>query len=101
HKKAVTKSGGLSIDKRAESINNREELVHWEIDSVVGLREGSGKSIMSLTERKTRINIVCLLASKTNENVIKEVKKIIKSNKYLIKSITSDNGAEFSNVKAI
>ncbi|NYV28503.1 hypothetical protein HP397_06780, partial [Streptobacillus felis] len=25
HKKAVTKSGGLSIDKRAESINNREE----------------------------------------------------------------------------
>nr|WP_269320128.1 IS30 family transposase [Streptobacillus canis] len=64
-------------------INNREELGHWEIDSVIGLR------------------IVCLLSSKTNDNVVKEVKKIIKSKKYIIKSITSDNGSEFANIKEI
>lgn len=101
HKKKIVRIGGLSIDKRPDRINNRDELGHWEIDSVVGLREGVGKSIMTLTERKTRVNIVCLLASKTNDNVIKEVKKIIKSKKYIIKSITSDNGSEFANVKDI
>lgn len=101
NKKKIVRIGGLSIDERPKYINNRDELGHWEIDSVVGLREGSDKSIMTLTERKTRVNIVCLLASKTNNNVIKELKKIIKSKKYLIKSITSDNGSEFSNVKDI
>ncbi|WP_156300522.1 hypothetical protein [Streptobacillus canis] len=60
---------------------------HWEIDSVVGLRESSEKSIMILSERKTRVNIVFLLSSKTNENIIK--------------SITSDNGTKFSNVMKI
>ncbi|WP_143604302.1 IS30 family transposase, partial [Streptobacillus ratti] len=63
--------------------------------------EGKSKVIMTLTERLSRINIVRLLDAKTNDNVIKEVEKIIKSNKYLIHSITSDNGSEFSNVKYI
>ena len=42
-----------------------------------------------------------IINSKTNENIVKELKKIIKSKKYLIKSITSDNGTEFANVKEI
>ncbi|WP_156300415.1 IS30 family transposase [Streptobacillus canis] len=83
YRKRVIKSRGLSIDERPGHINNREELGHWEIDSVIGLR------------------IVCLLSSKTNDNVVKEVKKIIKSKKYIIKSITSDNGSEFANIKEI
>lgn len=53
---------------------------------------------MTLTERKTGVNIVRLINSKTNENEIKQVKKIIKINKYVIKSITSDNSSEFANV---
>ncbi|WP_072593805.1 IS30 family transposase [Streptobacillus ratti] len=101
YSKKVIKFGGLSIDKRDEIINNRKTLGHWEIDCVVGNREGKSKVIMTLTERLSRINIVRLLDAKTNDNVIKEVEKIIKSNKYLIHSITSDNGSEFSNVKYI
>lgn len=36
--KRIRKTGGLSIEKRSEAINNREELGHWEMDTVVGKR---------------------------------------------------------------
>lgn len=35
-KKTIRKIGGKSIDERREEINNRQELGHWEMDTVVG-----------------------------------------------------------------
>lgn len=101
HNKRVEKSGEASIKERPLEINKREEFGHWEIDSVIATRESTNKSILTLTERVSKLNIVRIINSKTNENVIKKLKKIIKSKKYLIKSITSDNGTEFANVKEI
>ena len=48
-------SRGDSIEKRPKDILTREEFGHWEMDTVVGAQGVSKKSLLVLTERKTRI----------------------------------------------
>ena len=60
---------------------------------------------MTLTDRKIRFEIIARLECKTSEEVIKKIKKIksiIKNNlNNIIKSISTDNGSEFSAWKEI
>ena len=87
---------GISIDKRPAHIDNREEFGHFEIDTVHG-KKGESTCLLTLTERKTRKGIVVLIDFKDSESVIYALNKIMKEySKDIIKSITVDNGAEFS-----
>ena len=92
--KRIRKIGGRSIEERAEEIKNREEVGHFEADTVVGKR-GTKEAILVLTDRKTRLEMVRKIPDKTAESVIKELSKIIAEYPGVIKSITSDNGSEF------
>lgn len=40
------------IEKWPDVVINREEIVHWEIDTVVGLRIGKNHAFLTLMERK-------------------------------------------------
>ena len=51
-------SAGKSIAKRPKKIENRKEFGHWEMDTVVGKRGVSKNSLLVLTERKTRKEIL-------------------------------------------
>lgn len=98
--KRIRRLGGKSIDQRAQIINNREEIGHFEMDTVIGKRENSS-CLLVLTDRKSRFEIIRKLNSKTTKEVIRTVKDIVKEYPRLIKTITSDNGSEFMNAKAI
>lgn len=94
-------SAGTSIEKRPESIMTREELGHWEMDTVVGAKGKSKKSLLVLTERKTRDEIIELLNEHTAAEVVRVLDKL--ERKYTekgfrekFKTITVDNGTEFS-----
>ncbi|WP_298971615.1 hypothetical protein [uncultured Fusobacterium sp.] len=67
---------GRSIEKRAEEINNRQELGHFEADTLVEKR-GIKEAILVLTDRKTRLEMVRKIPDKMAESVIKELSKII------------------------
>ena len=58
-------SAGESIEKRPEEIETREEFGHWEMDTVKGKRGKSKNSLLVLTERKTRDEIVMKLPEHT------------------------------------
>ena len=93
---------GRSIEEREEKINRREEVVHWEMDLVVG----SGHSCLQvLTERKTRKELIFKIPNKAQENIKRILdmleKKFKDSFKNIFKSITSDNGVEFLDQKGI
>ena len=92
--KSIRKIGGKSIEERSEEINNRQELGHFEADTVLGKR-GTKEAILVLTDRKTRLEMVRKIPDKTAESMIKELSKIITEYPGMIKSITSDNGSEF------
>ena len=59
-----------SIDYRPEKANTREEYGHWEGDLVIGKRK-KGAVLFTLTERKTREEIIMKLPSKEAKEVAK------------------------------
>lgn len=89
-----------SIELRDDDINNRISFGNWELDTVLSVKEGIHECLLTLTERKTRFEIILKLKAKTKQEVILKFKRL---KKYLkedigkaIKSITTDNGSEFS-----
>ncbi len=90
---------GESIETRPNRINERKEFGHWEIDTVVGTKTKSAV-LLTLDERLTRKRIIVKIESKTAQAVAKGLKGIYESYgesaAEIFKSITSDNGSEFS-----
>lgn len=86
------KPDALSIEERPETINNREEDGHFEIDLII-LNRNKGIQLLTLTDRKTRFTLIRIVLGKSIEainSVMAKLKSI-----YHIKSITADNGSEF------
>ena len=89
-----------SINNRPEEIDKRLYFGHFELDTVIGTSKGNHECLMTLTERKTRFEIIFKLKGKTAEEVVNKFNKMkefmkIHYNK-IFKSITTDNGTEFS-----
>lgn len=82
---------GLSIEERPESIDERLEYGHWEIDTVLLTKE-NGECLLTLTERKTRLEIIRLIPDKTTQSVNQALREIELS----ALSVTSDSGKEFA-----
>lgn len=101
HKKVL----GTSIEERPESINNRSNFGHWEIDTVVGKKGKSETALLTLTERMTRKEIIRKIPNKTAESVQKTITELVKeSGQYfskVFKSFTADNGSEFAELSKI
>lgn len=96
---------GKSIEKRPEEIDSRETFGHWEMDCVEG-KKGTKKTLLVLTERKTRHEIIRLMKDKTAESVVKALDGIEEdmgaemfSRVFL--AITVDNGSEFTDYKGV
>ena len=89
-----------SINNRPEEIDKRLYFGHFELDTVISAKKGKHECLMTLTERKTRFEIIFKLKGKTSEEVVNKfnkMKRFMKKNyDKIFKSITTDNGTEFS-----
>ena len=104
-RQAITNVKGTSIADRPETIDLREEIGHWEMDTVVG-KQGTKPVLLVLSERALRKELIFKLTGKTQD----EVKRILDSierklgrTKFVeaFKTITTDNGGEFLNFEGI
>lgn len=87
---------GQSIEKRPREVCTRQTFGHWELDSIIGKSKGPKQSFLTLTERKTRYEIVIRVNEKTSAATVKALDRIIpKFPCGTFKTITVDNGAEF------
>ncbi len=89
---------GLSIEQRPEVINQREEFGHYEIDTVL-LTKTKGECLLTLTERKTRSELIRLIPDKSAQSVNSALQVIQQTIPF--KSITSDNGREFARLHEV
>lgn len=99
-------NAGTSIDERPKIVDSREEAGHWEMDTVVGGQGKGKKSFLVLTERKTRFEIVEIMKEHTAAEVVRILDKLErklteKGFRETFKTITVDNGTEFSDAEGI
>ena len=96
---------GTSIEERPPKVEDREEYGHWEMDCVVGKKEGGGAVLLVLSERSRREEIIIKMPNKTQESVVASLdrleRKYGKEFKEKFKTITVDNGSEFLDYKGI
>ena len=104
HKRAV--DPGHSINDRPAEIEERQEAGHWEIDLVVGGQGKGPAALLTLTERKTRKEIIRKIKDKTQKAVARAINGIerqmgAEAFRTVFKSITADNGSEFLDHEAL
>ena len=94
-----------SIEKRSPEINARISFGHWEGDSVIG-KINKGETILTLTERLTRMEIIIKSPDKTAASTVRMFNRLERrigsvNFRKIFKSITFDNGTEFSDTEGI
>ncbi|GMO67328.1 MAG: IS30-like element ISTde2 family transposase [Treponemataceae bacterium] len=101
-----SRSGCLarSIDNRPEDVNNRTEAGHWEMDTVKGSKAagllGHHECLLTLTERKSRMEIIRKLPDGKEASVVAAIDELERSfgaQRFteIFHSFTPDNGSEF------
>ena len=96
---------GISIEQRSSEIGKRISFGHWEMDTVYGPVGGHKRTLLVLTERLTRMEVIRPIADRTARSVVKALNSIERqystSFPHIFKTITVDNGSEFSDVYAL
>ena len=99
-KRAQTPPRGTSIEFRPPHVLARDEFGHWELDSIIG-KNVKGNTLLVLTERKTRYELVFRSKDKSAASTVKMLNRLEKRLgvtrfRQIFKSITCDNGCEFA-----
>jgi len=98
------KNLGKSIDERPKSVESREEFGHWEFDSVLGSKNADEPATLTMVERMTRNAIWLKIRNHSASAVTEAVEKLKaefgKHFSDVFKTITTDNGSEFSELTA-
>lgn len=89
---------GRSISERPESVLNRKEFGHWEADLVKGKKMKNQPAIIMLVERQTRFAFTMKINNFKSDTVLMAFQNMLHKKEQLFKSITFDNGSEFSRV---
>ena len=93
---------GMSIEKRPAEISMRNTFGHWEMDCVCG---STLSTLLVLTERLTRKEIIIPMVNQKAVSVVRALnileKTYGKKFKQIFRTITVDNGTEFSDYKGI
>lgn len=90
-----------SIEKRPEEISWRSTFGHWELDSVIGKKK-KGETLLVMTERLTRMELIFKSNDKTAASTVlmlNNLERRLGSRNFrrIFKTVTCDNGSEFSN----
>ena len=94
----TTKKARVRKNKRilGRSIESREDFGHWEIDTVIGVKDKDDEVLLTLVECKTRHFITKKINNKGKDVVMEVIAKITQEygDKFseVFKQITDDNG---------
>lgn len=103
--RAARSAKGKSIEERPREVNTREEVGHWEMDTVLSAKDGSLERDLALTERATRDQINLKIKNGETESVVAALdaleRKLGKMFPVVFRSITVDNGSEFADAEGI
>lgn len=89
----------VDIDERPEVANKRKRVGDWEADTIIG--KGHQGAIVTLDERKSKLRLAAPLNHKRSTPVQTAISTLLSPIKDYVKSITFDNGKEFTEHKKV
>lgn len=94
------------IEQRDRDILNRLDFGHWEMDTVYSGKGISKACLLVLTERLSRLDLLLKMPDRTMKSTVETLDKLNefygdKNFRKLFKTITCDNGSEFSDYEGI
>lgn len=91
--------GKRHISERPEAVELRQEIGHWEMDTVIG--GVTQDCVVTLVERVTGKTLIGKLANRSVAALNKRVLAFIRKHPEWFKTITVDNGTEFHGYRKI
>jgi IS30 family transposase len=85
-------AGKRPIAERPAEVEAREQVGHWEVDTVMGT--GSRDCVVTLVERKTGLVLIGKLSDRTKESFNRRVIRLILRHEGAFITLTADNGTE-------
>ncbi len=92
-------AGKRHISERPLDVEQREEIGHWEMDTIVS--SSDRHCVLTLVERATGCVLLGKLRSRSVDATNRRVLQLIRSHRHLFKTITVDNGTEFHGYKDV
>jgi IS30 family transposase len=92
-------TGKRHISERPASVESREEVGHWEMDTIVSAKDRH--CVVTLVERATGCVLLGKLRSRSAAETNARVLQLIRKHRHLFKTITVDNGTEFHGYREI
>jgi transposase, IS30 family len=92
-------AGKRMIAQRPSVVQERQEIGHWEMDTVMGY--GSKDCIITLVERVSGFVLIGKLQDRTTQSATARAIELIHSHSAFFKTITADNGTEFHDYLSI
>ncbi len=89
----------VGIEQRPSIANEKTEFGHFEIDTIVGRDHKS--FLLTIVDKANKMCCIRKMPNKQAETVIKTFANVVNSTFFEFKTITSDNGTEFSGHEAI
>lgn len=86
--------GRVSIDERPAVVDRKNRFGDWELDTVIGKRHQ--QAIVTITERKSKLALFAKVERKTSDLVKDAIIELLEPIKDWVKTLTADNGKEFS-----
>jgi IS30 family transposase len=84
----------IDIDNRPEVANQRGRIGDWEADTIIGKNHKG--AIVTLDERKSKLRVAAALQGKKSRLVTEAMIKLLHPLQAFVKTITFDNGKEFT-----
>ena len=84
----------IGIDQRPDIVDKRTRIGDWEADTIVG--KGQKGAILTLIERKSLFVQMSLMERRLADTVKSKMVNLLAPYKKLVKTITADNGSEFT-----
>lgn len=99
-KRGTFTRGAKLIDERPAEANDRQEIGHFEIDTVLSGKT-KGQAIATFVDRKSRLIVIRRLAGRDSVSMSKALIELNADFQGLIKTVTSDHGKEFARFKEV
>lgn len=93
-------AGKRPIAARPPEVETRQQLGHWEGDTVLG-GSPAGPCVLSLVERKTGYVVLGQLERRSTAAVNRRAQQLMATQPHSVRTITVDNGTEFHGYAAI